>query len=123
LAEIREGLDAEAVLARFTGGPKADTGTFFELVVDWYRLRKGRSLARPIIGEARLAAYDKLARLFAAGLWEAGSVQARLAAFLRMMMVYAGGQPSEDFSIDLETGEVTAASHFGRTERRQIGSA
>jgi hypothetical protein len=77
----------------------------------------------PFIAEGRLATYERLNRQFAAGLWEAGTVQARLAALLRMLMVYAGGQPSENFTIDLATGRVTAADHFGRTERRQIGSA
>jgi len=127
LADVREGLDAETVLARVAGKSKSGSGwqsaSFFDLVVDWYRLRKGRHLAMPFIAEGRLAAYERLSRQFAAGLWEAGTVQARLAALLRMLIVYAGGHPSENFTIDLATGEVAAADHFGRTERRQIGSA
>jgi hypothetical protein len=123
LAKTREGLDTKGVLARFPHAKKPKSASFFELVVDWYLLRNGRALALPHIGDGRMAAYEKLARLFAAGLWEAGSVQARLAAFFRMFSVYASGQPSENFSIDLATGEVTPAGHFGRTERRQTGSA
>ncbi|GGF31857.1 metallophosphoesterase [Youhaiella tibetensis] len=95
---------------------------FMDLVVDWYHLRKARALAAGFVPPARLAAYDALAALFAAGDWPVESLQGRIAAFLRILGEYRNGQPSVDFSIDLETGAVEPR-YRGRTDLRQTGSA
>lgn len=98
---------------------------FFELVVDGYRLRQARQLAAPFVPADRLEAYLAAGARFAAGRWQPGSVQARLAAFLRMLAVYAAGLPAGDFEIDLASGgiEAVAEDQRGRTERRHTGSA
>jgi 3',5'-cyclic AMP phosphodiesterase CpdA len=77
------------------------------LVEDWYRLRKGRDLAR--IPPARLATWRALAAAYGARAWAEGSVEAWIAGFLRMLEGYLGGEPSHDFRIDLATGTVSAA--------------
>ncbi|MEO5325389.1 metallophosphoesterase [Mesorhizobium sp. CC13] len=96
---------------------------FFEMIVDWYRLRKGREVALDFIEPERLAAYRLLAARFAAGAWPAGCLQDRLASFMRMTIDWLESAPSRDFSVDLSTGEVSAKDHLGRTVRRQTGSA
>jgi len=96
---------------------------FFEMIVDWYRLRKGRELALDFIEPARIAVYRHLAARFAAGAWPAGSLQDRLASFMRMLSDWLASAPSRDFSVDLATGEVMPRDHLGRTVRRQTGSA
>lgn len=96
---------------------------FFEVVVDWYRLRKGREIALDFIDANRIAAYRQTAQRYAAGSWPRGSVQDRLSSFMRMMMDWLDSQPSRDFSIDLATGEVSSGNHLGRTVRRQTGAA
>ncbi|GAA2856800.1 3',5'-cyclic AMP phosphodiesterase CpdA [Aminobacter niigataensis] len=95
----------------------------FEMVVDWYRLRKGREVALDFIDPARIAAYRHLAGRFAAGAWPEGCLQDRLASFMQMMMDWLASAPSRDFSVDLATGEVTSKNHLGRTVLRQTGSA
>jgi 3',5'-cyclic AMP phosphodiesterase CpdA len=79
---------------------------FFELVVDWYRLRKGRHIALDFIAPERLDAYRALATRYRAGNWPATSVQARIASFLAILESYLASLPSRDFSIDLTTGTV-----------------
>ncbi|KQU72802.1 hypothetical protein ASC75_03680 [Aminobacter sp. DSM 101952] len=96
---------------------------FFEMIVDWYRLRKGREVALDFIDPLRIAAYRHLAARFAAGAWPEGCLQDRLASFMRMMMDWLASAPSRDFAVDLVTGEVTSRDHLGRTVRRQTGSA
>ena len=96
---------------------------FFEMVVDWYRLRKGREVALDFIDPKRIAAYRHLAGRFAAGSWPEGCLQDRLASFMRMLTDWLASAPSRDFSVDLATGEVVARDHLGRTVRRQTGSA
>lgn len=96
---------------------------FFEMVVDWYRLRKGREVALDFIEPARIVAYRHLAALFAAGSWPEGCLQDRLASFMRMLTDWLASAPSGDFSVDLATGDVISRSHLGRTVRRQTGSA
>ncbi len=128
LAVLAEPLDTAAAEAR-AGAPSGRqpgdwrTTPFLEMVVDWYRLRKGRDLALDFIAPERLAAYRRLADTFAAGSWPETSVQARLACFLRMMMHYLFSHPSRDFHIDLATGAVEPVDQRGRTERRQTGAA
>ncbi|KQZ28389.1 hypothetical protein ASD50_19705 [Mesorhizobium sp. Root552] len=99
--------------------------SFFEMTVDWYRLRNGRHLALDFIDPARIEAYRRLAAGFAAGTWPQESLQARLALFLRMMMNYVDAPPSLDFSVDLGNGRIRSrdADYLGRTERRQTGTA
>ncbi|WP_269931267.1 metallophosphoesterase family protein [Aminobacter sp. HY435] len=96
---------------------------FFEMVVDWYRLRKGREIAHDFIAPERIAAYRLLAQRYALGSWPQGSLQDRLASFMRMMVDWLDSQPSRDFSIDLATGAVERKDHLGRTVRRQTGAA
>lgn len=95
----------------------------FEVIVDWYRLRKGREVALDFIDPARIAAYRLTAQRYAAGSWPQGSLQDRFGSFMRMMMDWLDSQPSRDFSVDLATGEVTLRDHLGRTVRRQTGAA
>jgi 3',5'-cyclic AMP phosphodiesterase CpdA len=77
---------------------------FIDLIEDWYRLRHGRDLAFDAIAPERIAAYRRLAARYAARAWETGGLQYRIAALLRMLVAYAAGQPSRDFSVDLVTG-------------------
>ncbi len=128
LAGEAEPLDAGAAAARAGASSDPQLGdwraiAFLELVVDWYRLRKGRELALDFIAPERIAAYRSLASQFAAGSWPEASVQARLACFLRIMMHYLSSHPSRDFSIDLATGAIEPADQRGRTERRHTGAA
>lgn len=99
--------------------------SFFEMTVDWYRLRNGRHLALDFIDPTRIETYRRLAVRFAAGTWPQDSLQARLAIFMRMMMNYVDAPPSLDFSIDLGNGRIQSRGvpHLGRTERRQTGTA
>lgn len=112
-------------------GVKRDAGAmpawaaipFFEMVVDWYRLRKGREVALDFIASDRLATYRAIAKRYAAGSWPQGSLQDRFASFMRMMTDWLDSQPSRDFSIDLTSGKVERHDHLGRTVRRQTGAA
>lgn len=79
---------------------------FFELVVDWYRLRKGRHVALDFIAPERLDAYRALAARYRSGTWPANSVQARFARFLAILESYLASLPSRHFGIDLATGAV-----------------
>lgn len=96
-------------LARAAGAGDAGPLPFLALVEDWYRLRKGRDLARARIPADRLARYRALAAAFAARSWEPGSAEAWIAGFLRMLEAWLDGPPSGDFAIALATGEITAA--------------
>jgi 3',5'-cyclic AMP phosphodiesterase CpdA len=113
--------DAGAIIGRAQDGAAALP--LFEVIVDWYRLRKGREVALDFIDPARIAAYRLTAQRYAAGSWPRGSLQDRLASFMRMMMDWLDSQPSRDFSIDLATGKVERINHLGRTVRRQTGAA
>lgn len=117
---------ATGSVAADSAGALADL-PFFEMVVDWYRLRKGREVALDFIAPERIMAYRQLARRYADGAWPQGCLQDRLASFMRMMSDWLDSLPSRDFAIDLATGEVTSAGHLaghlGRTVRRQTGSA
>ncbi|MBT1157471.1 metallophosphoesterase [Aminobacter anthyllidis] len=116
--------DATAIVGREQDGAGAmDALPLFEVIVDWYRLRKGREIALDFIDPARIAAYRLTAQRYAAGSWPQGSLQDRLGSFMRMMMDWLDSQPSRDFSVDLATGEVTSSAHLGRTVRRQTGAA
>jgi 3',5'-cyclic AMP phosphodiesterase CpdA len=80
--------------------------TFFDMVVDWYRLRKGRHLALDHIAADRLAVYRTLARRYSDGSFDRGSLQERLASFFRIMDAYLASEPSRHFSIALLDGTV-----------------
>lgn len=79
---------------------------FFEMIVDWYRLRKGGDVARQDIDATRLAAYRALIDHFAIGNWPDGSMPAQLAIFMRMLGRYLACAPSADFHIDRATGTI-----------------
>ncbi|MDR7033732.1 metallophosphoesterase [Mesorhizobium sp. BE184] len=96
--------------------------SFLDIVVDWYRLRHGRSLAFHLIGAKRLQKYRDLADLFAAAAWPEGSAQSWLMTFFSVMTAYMDAQPSDRFSVDLTRGEITGALP-GRTVLRQTGTA
>lgn len=113
---------ATGSVAADSAGALADL-PFFEMVVDWYRLRKGREVALDFIAPERIMAYRQLARRYADGDWPQGCLQDRLASFMRMMSDWLDSLPSRDFAIELATGEVTSAGYLGRTVRRQTGSA
>lgn len=130
LAGIHEPLAVGDVPSVLDATRKAETGKhawralpFFEMIVDWYRLRKGREIALDFIEAERIAAYRQLAERYAIGAWPQGSLQDRIAAFMRMMMDWLDSQPSRDFSVDLATGKVERNDHLGRTVRRQTGAA
>lgn len=130
LAGICEPVAAGDACAAFAGSRKSGAGPegwralpFFDMVVDWYRLRNGRDLAFDFIDPERIAAYRALAQKFAAGAWQEGCLQERLSPFMRMMAVWLDSRPSGDFLVDLASGEVLAKAHFGRTVRRQTGAA
>lgn len=103
-----DALDLADLAAR--AGTVAEPWPFRTLVEDWYRLRKGRDLARPHVPDARLAAYRTLAAAYAARRWPRGSLEAWIAGFLRMLVGYLDGAPSADFRVDLDTGAVAAES-------------
>lgn len=83
---------------------------FFEVIVDWYRLRKGGDFALQYIAADRLAAYRALIDRFAAGNWLDGPVPAQLAIFVRMLQGYLAGAPSADFHIDRASGTIADLS-------------
>lgn len=103
LAGIAAPLAPGDVAPRASGAPALP---FFDLVVDWYRLRKGRHIALDFIAPERLDAYRALAARYRAGHWPATSVQARIASFLAILESYLSSLPSRDFAIDLATGAV-----------------
>ncbi|WP_378947942.1 metallophosphoesterase family protein [Mesorhizobium sp. ANAO-SY3R2] len=115
--------DALAMLRDSAAGARASALSFFEMVVDWYRLRKGREIALDFIEPERIAVYRRLAQRFALGAWPEGCLQDRFASFMRMMMDWLDSAPSRDFSVDLATGTVERADYLGRTVRRQTGAA
>ena len=116
--------DARPIVAREQNGTGAmGAFPFFEVIVDWYRLRKGREIALDFIDAGRIAAYRLTAQRYASGSWPLGSLQDRIASFMRMMMDWLDSQPSRNFSIDLATGKVERNDHLGRTVRRQTGAA
>ena len=129
LADASEDLHAKDVpawlasrkLSGSPGHPHSSSVSFFDLIVDWYRLRNGRDLARAAVGPARITLYRNLARAFSAGRWGDKSAQGRIARIFRMMMVYVDALPSRDFRIDLSNGDIERIDYFGRTERRQTG--
>lgn len=93
-----------------------------DIVTDWYRLRTARELAFGIIAPERILLYRSLAERFAATVWPEWSVQGRLAIFFDIMRNYMDAQPSDRFSVDLESGGVVALP-LGRTLLRQTGTA
>lgn len=99
VAHIR---DAPQTLAGFDGI------SFLDMVADWYRVRQGRELAHPFIGADRLTAYKSLAQIYAVGSWPEDAIEAKIAAFMRMFMVYADCLPSANFRIDLTDGAIAA---------------
>lgn len=116
--------DAGAIIGRGQDGAGAMAALpLFEVIVDWYRLRKGREIALDFIDPARIAAYRVTAQRYAAGSWPQGSLQDRFGSFMRMMMDWLDSQPSRNFSVDLATGKVERIDHLGRTVRRQTGAA
>ncbi|KAB0267450.1 metallophosphoesterase family protein [Microvirga brassicacearum] len=126
IAGVSESLNAEDVRP----GPKDEVHAwgavpFMDLMVDWYRLRKGREIAFDFIPADRLEAYRVLARRYAAGSWTASSAQARLASFLSILESYLDSNPSRNFAVDLRTGRIEArpATYLGRTDLRQMGVA
>lgn len=138
LAEADEDLPAPAVPAASDGSPRpvADTDgissrrpgdvlslPLIEMVVDWYRLRKGRHLALDHIPSERAAVYRALISRYATQPWRSGTLQFHLAAFMRMLGQYLAGPPSKDFTIDLRTGEIgdVHSSCLGRTDSRFAG--
>jgi 3',5'-cyclic AMP phosphodiesterase CpdA len=108
-------------------GPRVPDGqmTLLDMITDWYRLRKANSLALDFIPPERIARYRALVRRYQADkAWLPGSLQARLAKFMRLMGASLDGNPSADFTIDLRDGTVEDLSRQrGRTERRQTGGA
>jgi 3',5'-cyclic AMP phosphodiesterase CpdA len=95
--------------------------SFMMLVVDWYRLRKGREIALDFISPPRLAAYRALAMRYAEGSWAPSSLQARIASFFAIFNSYLNANPSRSFTVDLRDGRIEAQTvYFGRTDLRQI---
>jgi 3',5'-cyclic AMP phosphodiesterase CpdA len=95
--------------------PTATTLTGSELMLDWYRLRKARELALPLIPAPRLALYRDLCARFRRGNWPADGVPGRLAAIFRILETNLGGLPSDRFVIDLNSGRVTSAARSDAT--------
>jgi hypothetical protein len=93
-----------------------------DIVADWYRLRTARELAFGVIAPERILLYRSLAERFAATAWPEWSAQGKLAIFFAIMRNYMDAQPSDRFSVDLESGEVVARP-LGRTLLRQTGTA
>jgi 3',5'-cyclic AMP phosphodiesterase CpdA len=87
--------------------PRLADMRFMDLIADWYRLRNGRDLAFDAIPAGQGAAYRQLAERYAARDWQAGSLQYRIAALMRMLVAYMAGEPSADFSVDLGSGTIT----------------
>lgn len=112
LAGLEAGLD-----------PLATTLPAFEFLVDWYRLRKARELALPLIAPQRLALYRELCARFRRGHWPEGSVATRLAAIFRILEINLGGLPSDRFVIDLRNGRVTSAGRTDATPAPLAGNA
>jgi len=116
-AEMRaavEGLTIHQIAARVTDTiPPAVAAVaelpFLAVIVDWYKLRKAGDLASIDLDPARQAAYAALVELFAGETWPAGSVDAQLALFFKMLGRYGEGLPATRFRVALQTGVVTAA--------------
>ena len=87
------------------------------LIEDWYRLRKGRELARDYIPAARIAAYAPSPPPSRRPIWPGDSLQARVAGILRMLRGYLDAPPSLDFRVDLATGEIAPERDLPRPNR------
>jgi 3',5'-cyclic AMP phosphodiesterase CpdA len=120
LAESRPLLTAGAAAASAEDRDNHLRG--LDVVADWYRLRTARELAFRVIAPERILLYRSLADRFGATDWPDWSVQGKLAAFFDIMRRYMDGQPSDRFSVDLESGDVVALP-LGRTLLRQTGTA
>ena len=74
---------------------------------DWYRLKMGSDIALAALPADRLAAYRLVAGLYAARIHrDLPGVRERFAILFRMFSKYLSGLPSQDFSVDLRTGDV-----------------
>jgi hypothetical protein len=117
LAERRPLPPGEAMPASAQEGEGGSRG--LDIVADWYRLRMARELAFGFIAPERIALYRSLAERFAATAWPDWSVQGKLAVFFDIMRRCMDAQPSDRFSVDLESGEVVAlASRHERAPSR-----
>ncbi|KQY15173.1 metallophosphoesterase family protein [Rhizobium sp. Root482] len=101
--------------------------TAMDMLRDWYRLRMASELALDWIPKERMALYRAIGRLFAKGDWQdRQSAQARLALMFRMLEKFVSGLPSNHFSIDRNTGEISrrgTAEAGDRKEQAVAGAA
>jgi len=75
---------------------------------DWYRVKMGSDLGLDVIAPGDLATYRFLSGLYAVKEWEDGTAQAAFARLLRMFDRFTSGMPSNNFSVDLVTGDIHA---------------
>lgn len=78
------------------------------LLGDWYRLRMGSGLGVRHVGPARMALYRRLAQALRDANRQPGSAQAALRQMFDLLERFSDGLPSENFVLDLETGEISA---------------
>ena len=88
-----------------------ETWTGFDLLFDFYRMHSADVLARPYIGEKRLAQYNFLiSEILKNDTFKnapENSNTHKLWLFMGIFKKFLHGQPADHFSIDLKTGELT----------------
>ncbi|MDB5526793.1 MAG: hypothetical protein JWM58_4556 [Rhizobium sp.] len=75
---------------------------------DWYRVRMGSDLGLDAIAPESLSAYRFLSALYRDCNVKVGSAQAAFRTLFQMFELFTSGLPSENFTIDLKTGDITA---------------
>jgi hypothetical protein len=75
---------------------------------DWYRVRMGSDLGFDAVSKPHLAAYKWVSDLYArrTDAIAVGSMQEAFGRLFRMFDRFISGLPSQDFAIDLITGEI-----------------
>ncbi len=81
-----------------------DDAPLLQVVVDWYRLRRGGQMAEVVIGARRLAQYAALVGAYTERSFEPGSLEAKLRIFVLMMGRFMSAPPSTCFTVDTRKG-------------------
>ena len=100
--------------------PLAGAPSLFDLVVDWYALRKGADLAKSAIPAERMAHYRSLIGSYGKREWPEGSLQRQLALLLSIMGRYLQREPSLSFHIAQPGGVVSLSAAAPISARREL---
>ncbi|KKB85938.1 hypothetical protein VW29_04835 [Devosia limi DSM 17137] len=100
--------------------PLAGAPSLFDLVVDWYALRKGADIAKSAIPAERMAHYRSLIGSYGRRQWPEGSLQRQLGLLLSIMERYLQREPSLAFHIAQPGGAVSLSAAVPISARREL---